>query len=341
MSLTTPRGQRDHLDDLVDLAAESSGAARDAVRSLVDILLATPPSGTPPRRGRSGLNSGGAPLELCFSAFPDACRLRFVADPASAVDDPLERRRAGLQALGQACELTRSQALRELCERTLATVVGADPVELTRYVEGVLWLGAGIGMPGLALYADATKVEADLAWRRAGEWFAGALARPDAALGALERLASVATLMACGLEGSEPQNARAKLFFRLDRPLSLAELGVPRFEDAALVEFLGRMVAGGRALPVKAFVFSTSFLVATGAPFDAKIDVCAHCLEYGADEWQARLASATAAFGLTPLDVHGLLEARRAEAAFVGLNSNPMGARLDFFVKPARWYGDD
>lgn len=338
----------DLLDGLVDLASELSEADREAVRSFVDRLLAAPPEGIPRRCGHSGLNRDGSPLELCLSALSSVCLSRFVADPASTEDDPLARCAAGLAALEAAYDPTRSRRLRPLCAATLETIVGplvgplADQAvaELGRYVEGLLWLGAGPGLPGLALYVDATKLDPVERWRRAAAWLGALLAQGAEAEAVVARLAPAGELMAVGVEGTEPADARAKLFWRLRQPIALAELGVPRFLDPALFDFLGLLLDADRPLPLSGLVLSASFRVASGELFDAKLDLCGHCLAYAPAEWEARLARATTAFGLVPLPVGRALAGGRAEVAFVGLNRNPMGSRLDLFLKPASWYDD-
>lgn len=325
----------DHLDGLVGLAADLSGADPHRVRSLAARILARQPDAAG-RRGRSGLNNDASPLELCLSSFADACRFRLVADPASTELNPRLRRDAAFSALADTLELMQCSALEPLCRATLDAIIPSDD-SIDRYVEGVLWLGAGVGMPGVALYADLTRGDGDERWQRTESWIDSTVANPAPARAILTAMRGHAELMAAGVEGTEPANARAKLFFRITRPMALAELGNPAFTDPSISAFLA-MLLGERELPLQGLVFSTSFLVANGAPFDAKVDVCAHCLSFSNEDWISFLGAATSAFQLAPMDARRALDGD-AEAAFVGLNRNALGQlRLDFFLKPKQWY---
>lgn len=337
---TTVSPTTDLLDGIVALAAEMSGADPDRVRSLAAALLARRPDAAG-RRGRSGLNNNAAPLEICLSSFADACRFRFVADPASTETRPRLRRDASLDALAATLEMTQSSALAPLCRATLDAIVPSDDALLDRYVEGVLWLGAGVGMPGVALYADLTKGDTEERWQRTDDWLAAVLSNAAPARAILAAMRGHADLMAAGVEGTEPANARAKLFFRITRPLPLTAIGNSAFADPAIAHFLA-MLLGERELPLAGLVFSTSFLVANGMPFDAKVDVCAHCLDFTNEDWISFLGAATEAFQLAPIDARRALAGGVADAAFVGLNRNALGQlRLDFFLKPARWYAEE
>lgn len=328
----------DPLDDLIGVAAAVGGADVMGVRSLAELLLAATDEPLPPRRGRSGLNSNGAPLELCLSAFADACRLRFIADPASADPDPLARRARSIDALAATLDRCGARALEALCAETIRAVIPGDEEVRTRYLEGVLWLGAGVGMPGAALYVDATKHAHDEAWTRAEEWLGRILPQPAAALARIEALAGAGDLMAVGIEGTSPANARAKLFWRMSRPAALADFGVPALLEPSFTRFLDASAAD-RDFPLTGIVFSISFLAATGQELDAKIDLCAHCLGHD-DETLARLVDDLAAgFTLAPIATRTALANGGVAPAFLGLNRNALGQhRLDLFLKPARWY---
>jgi hypothetical protein len=265
---------------------------------------------------------------------------RLVADPAWAVGDPVARSRQSIDALVTALQVTRSVALGSLCRQTLETIVPHDEVSLRRYVEGVLWLGAAIGVPGIALYVDATKENAP---ERILAWLSALLPPDTPAHEVIARLLEddLAIPMAVGLEGTSPENARAKLFWRMPRPMPLSECGIAAFEHESLTGFAAA-VLGGRAVPLPSLVLSASFFVATGEPCDAKLDVCAHCLDLDLDEWESLLDWATAAHGLAPLGVRAALSGERATPAFVGFNRNAAGQeRLDFFLKPHAWYPED
>jgi hypothetical protein len=331
---------QDLLDDLVTVAAELSNADRTAVRSVVDTLLAVPADGLPAVRGRSGLNGNGAPLEVCLSAFADACRVRLIADPASAVGDPLRRRDEGVRALRAALGLTMSSALGPLCDATLDINLPSDETAIREYIEGVAWIGAGVGFPGVALYVDATRGDRDLQWQRTTRWLETVVRQPGPALSTIGVLRDRADLMAVGVEGFAPENARAKMFWRLREPGTLADLGAEAFRHPDLLRFLQAAV-GPRELPVHAFVFSTSFLAANGMPFDAKIDLCAHCLDLDDAAWITLVSELTAALSLAPIDVARALDGGRAQPAFLGLNVSPMGNRLDLFLRPSRWYEEE
>jgi len=330
-------------------AARCVGAPEAPAAALARALLALPQEGAgaaPAWRTRSGLNNDGSPIEVCFSSLPDGVRARLVCDPAAHLFDPVARHRAGLAALERALDLTAAQPLAPLCRQTLEALLPADDAGLADYLEGVLWLGAGLGFPGLALYVDLSRGPLPARFERARGWLAGLLPDPSAALAVLARLDGVARLQSAGVEGLAPANARAKLFFRLERPLALADLGIEALAHPRFLEFLAT-VMGEREIALKGLVFSLSFTVADGRLFEAKVDVCGHCLARPAAAWEDLLAAVAggagstgstggaSSVGLPVPPAAGLLAEEVAEVAYLGLARNLLGQeRLDLFLKP-------
>jgi hypothetical protein len=265
--------------------------------------------------------------------------VRLVGDPGSSIDDPLARRDDSLRALASILPLTMSQALQPMIDFTLRLNLPAGDEAMQRYIEGVTWIGAGIAMPGVAVYVDATKGDRDEQRQRTETWLRTIVRDPWPALRTLESMPDGADLMAAGLEGFAPENARVKFFWRMPRAMTLAELGPEGLQHPSLVRFL-TMAMKDRALPISAFVFSNSFLVANGMPFDVKVDLCAHCLDLDNTAWEALVAEVTSEFSLSPMNVSAALANGRSQPAFIGFNVSPMGHRLDLFLRPSAWYGE-
>lgn len=324
---------RTHVAPLLDLASEISGAPRGSVESLCDTLLAPclPAEGEP--IGRSSINSDGSPLQLVLSAFGGAWRTRLLGDPASLVADPLQRARASRPALQRALHHTESAALEPLADATWRMLLPQDEVTLRRHVEGVCWLGGGVGMPGLAVYFDATRGSEDERWNRLRDWLRAVLPAADRAEETLAALRPHADLMCAGFEGTKPSNARAKLYWRLRHPVTLRELGVDLLAGDELAEWLA-MTMSDRAMSSTGFVFSAGFLVATGDLFDVKLDLCCHCLDYRPAQWPALLERWSRRWELPPLDLRALLDGRGAVLSYAGFGIDRQGSgRINLYLR--------
>ncbi len=334
--MRTPCQLKSHIAPLLDVAATLGAAERPKIEALCDTLLAwETATRSDCRGGRSSLNSDGSPLQLCLSGSNSGWRGRLLGDPASLLANPVERAHASRPALEASLSHTRSEALAPLCRATWSLLLPADDEGLERHVEGVIWLGGGIGTPGLAVYFDATRGTEDERWTRVDHWLAELVHAPGFARATLSTLRSSADLMCAGLEGTEPSNARAKVYWRLRAPTPLSASGIELLSDSRMLEWLS-MTLGDFAVSPIGIVFSVGFSVRTGDLLDAKIDLCCHCIPVGLDRWQALFVRYTARFGLAPLDLRMLQLERGTALSYVGFGlDRDRTSRINLYLRAA------
>lgn len=267
---------------LVEWGAELAGVSLESTEHLAGKILASPRIG----QSRSTLNNDGSPLQLCVTLGGQGCApaIRLIADPAAEEADGLKRWLAADEARSALVE-SHATALKPLCD---SLVDGMLPNELSARAalpNGAMWLAADLSGQGMAVYTT-TKWEAGLQrWQRAQEWLETILPDASVAVEKLKRLAPRAHLISAGIEGSHPQNARAKLYWRLQENASLRDLEIPLFENDVFSEFLFEAVGKTRQIPRAAIVGSIGFHVATGSLKDAKLDVCGHCVRRTPEDW--------------------------------------------------------
>ena len=325
-----------YLQNLLEVAASFSLVKPKTVEALSQTLLAIPPDGQGIRGGRSGLNDDGSPLQVCLTATQEYLHSRFLGDPAFVLADPKERFEASRRTLAKVLELTASQQIASLCDRTLSCYLPEDLAGFSRFTSGVLWLGAGIDTPGCALYVDARRNgDFQEAWDWAQQWLASILPNSSEASSAIAVLRNYAYLQSIGIEGSSLNNARAKLYWRFLRPTRLDQIGLEIFCDPAFASFLTFIIRDS-VLQLTGIVPSLGFAIATGKSLDAKIDVCAHCLAYSNSKWIELVNRCTQMYGLTQMPVSEALEHNRSSVSFLGLGCNRNGAvRLNLYLKAA------
>jgi len=316
---------------LLRAAAAWSGVSTAEATSAAETLLHVRRDGWARLPRRSRLNNDGSPLQVCASLGPGGTGVRLLGDPAVELAGAA-RFEAACAALRAAGERGGAGALAELAESAARRFVDEQTMALD---SGPAWLACGLGAPGVALYLTARRADPDRAWRRVAEWFEGLLPDSSAARSLVAALRAHAVPASVGIEGTSPETARAKLYWRLRSPLPLAELGVGLPAQAAFAEFLRRTVDGG-AIPRAGLVFSAGFSLGDGRRADLKVDVCAHCAPQSAGAWAARIGALAAAFGRAAPQMDAVAR-RRTEVAFVGLGIGALGeARLNVYLKEAR-----
>jgi hypothetical protein len=322
------------LQSVLQVAAEQSRVSLATVESLSRALLAMPIAGIGQRGGRSGLNHDGSPLQVCFTATRQGIHSRLLGDPAFVLGDPYVRFLASRSALQHLLELTDSLAIQDLCDRTLAVYVPTQISDFSRFDSGVLWLGAGIQSPGCALYVDARQSEdTDAAWDLAQVWLSQLLPSDIQAQAAIAVLRPVGQLLSIGIEGSKLSNARAKLYWRFQRPVQLDQLDIDLLHDPLMTSFLIEVIRD-RTLHLSGIVPSIGFRVATGELFDAKIDICGHCLAYDPATWMAVIQACTEQYELAPLPLVSAL--RQSRISYLGLGlDHQHHVRLNLYLKTA------
>jgi hypothetical protein len=337
--LTTELEVSSVLQELLQVAADQSAVALPTVVDLSQALLALPESGIGKRGGRSGLNHDGSPLQVCLSSTSQGVYTRLLADPAFVLADPYERYVDSRAAFERVLRLTRATELLDLCDRTLSCYVPNQRSEFDRFDSGVLWLGAGLQMPGCALYVDARQRQVqsddpyDAAWTQAQVWLNAILPDATEANAAIAALRSHGELLSIGIEGSKLSNARAKLYWRFKRPTRLDQIEIEILNHPAFVEFLIHVIAD-RTLLLSGIVPSIGFSVTTGNLLDAKLDICGHCLAYHPTAWAELIQACTQCYGLAPLSVASALSQSQVSYIGLGLDHNQQ-ARLNLYLKTA------
>jgi hypothetical protein len=277
----------------------------------------------------SGLNYDCTPLQLCATSAPGTVSARVLADPASGEPDLGRRYERALAAMAAGLA-AHAPELEDLCMQALQAHVPLRAA--AEHPDGSMWLAAGLGRPGFALYVDARHSDRAAAQKRIREWLEKLAPRSTDTRDLIATMEG-ARLQSVGIEGTSPTNARAKVYWRLPTPRRLAALGLERFSDPRFASFLAA-VMGSRAIRPSGIVLSAGISVATGLLSDVKLDVCAcpNCLTYAPDEWEAVLALAAREHDLVPLPIARLLE--HAEMAFVGFGIAADGSsRLNAYLK--------
>jgi len=329
---STPGGttrQFASLSRLIDGAAAISGVDADEVRDLAGLMLA------PQRGGRScsALNYDSSPIQFCVTNTPDRQRFRLLIDPASTEPDIEHRYRLSREALRAMARHKNQADLAALFEQTLDFHVDESDLD---HPDGVLWIGCTLEEPGgLAMYVDARRGGPEAAFDRLSRWYLD-LAGPNpprALHDFLDRLREHARLMCLGLEGSSPSRTRAKVYWRLDQPRLLSELGIAGLDDPRILEFLD-VAAGDREIRLDGIVLNAGFHVGSGRPTDIKVDLCCcgNCLSWDADEACRRIDRLARRIGVAAPPVDRMLD--YGELANIGVGLNHAGElRMNTYLK--------
>jgi hypothetical protein len=318
------------LSGLVELGARLAGSPLEETACLATMLLAGWGGG----RWRSSLNNDGSPLQVSVSLSGSGARpaVRLIADPAAEAADGEQRwHRAG----GALSAVLASYApdLKPLCDSVIERNLPAEPAFRAALPSGAVWLAADLTGEGMALYATAKWGGGSQRWMRTRRWLDEILPTSSTAHEILDRLATRAVLISVGIEGATPNNARAKLYWRLDGTAALRDLDIPLFESAAISEFLSEVIED-RRIPRAGIVGSIGFRAASGSISDVKLDVCGHCVRRTPADWMQAIDRSIARFGLAPLPVECPTLLETAELAFIGLGLDAeRTSRLNIYLK--------
>jgi hypothetical protein len=317
------------LDDMARVAGHVAHVAPSIARK-IGAKLATPARGdVAVSRRVSGLNYDRTPLQLCATSSRFGSAARVLADPASGEPD-LGRRYERSVAAMNAGLAEQAPDLKGLCHEALRA--HAPQSAAADHPDGAMWLAAGLGRPGFAVYVDARHGGRGDARERVERWL---LERcPDTAdIRGLMAALEGARLQSVGVEGTAPSNARAKVYWRLPAPRRLADLGIERFTDQRFTKFL-KAVMDGHSIALDGVVLSAGVALVSGSLSDVKLDVCAcpRCLRYTPEGWSDVLTRVTDEHELVALPVTEVLQ--RAEMAFVGFGTGADNTpRLNLYVK--------
>jgi hypothetical protein len=332
------------MDTFIDAVAQIAGSPAAAVSAAVHEMLDLPrtqaaagaerrPGSDVPRPVRSSLNNDGSPLQACVTSSPSALRTRLVCDPAATGESPAAGFRLARRALRRVLPQRATAEVAELCESTLRLLLPTSQEELNRLDNGTLWLGIGLGTPGIALYTSGRYGDPRERWAAAGRWLTTIARHPRIAERLVSHLSEDMKLASAALEGADGASARGKLYFRLRRPAPLSALRIEGMSAPAMNRFL-RTFAGDQTILLNGLVVSVGVGLMTGELADVKVDLCGHCIRLSPSEWARRVADFCAAAGVRPPPIEDALVSGAAEPAFIGFGLDRHAEpRLNTYLK--------
>lgn len=322
------------MDSFLRVAANISGAEEGTARQLGQLLTVVDDDPSLSHLTfHSTLNNDGSPVQLCVSANRYRHRCRLIGDAAAMTADPIDRLPIAYHALKQLLLNYEATALGPFVNDLFRIAIPTAPGQIGLLKHGLFWMAAGLNTKGVAIYCTPEWDDSDARWIRAIQWLKDAL--PDmvhasALIGALHHSA---VLAAIGIEGTSPQDVRLKLYWRLGDILPLDALGVRQFCDTAFRDFLDHAI-GDQVVSRSGLVFSASFDASSGILLDAKVDICAHCLNRTPADWVRTIQSGLTLFGLSDMPVAKSILARECDVAFWGLGIDQNGdRRMNLYLK--------
>ncbi len=325
----------DRIEELSAVATTLSKAPAEQVLLLRDELLALPDDHQFETGGQSGLNSDGNPLQFCISSSVKGLNGRFISDPACIIGPPGQRYAYSYQALQKLYDITGTTAIREICEDMLNFHLPAEKESLEDYPDGVLWLGASPDMEGMAVYMDGRRGGKTESWERLRTWLHHLMPASAEVDDFINMASPHANIMSIGLEGSDMQNLRAKVYFRLSHPTALSDLGIQLLLREEFSNFLADVV-GDKEIRLSGLVFNIGFHIASGKMFDAKIDICgcSDCVNRDAESWVHVLGSTSSRYGITPFPVNPAMLNEQCAISYYGIGVDRRGdVRMNLYLK--------
>ncbi len=281
----------------------------------------------------AALNEQGIPIELAMTSSQAGIKYRLVTDPMvdeSSIDKRLEKAK---QQLHQALLLTKTAGLDQLFDEMFTTMVQNDNIPLAQFTSGPVCLAANIAGPGVAAYIDA-RSGGRHSLQQTRLWLESCLAEPAAALGLLEQMQPFGTLEAVSLEGTNADRVLAKIYWRPSTQFCLADLPEPLFDDPLFHQFL-HLSMTDKVLSGCGIMFSVGFRLDNGKLFDARINLCGHCLAYSASRWPAIVNQCTDLIGAEVLPLEHFMAKGHFDVSFLtmGLTVNHE-SRINCYVRP-------
>jgi hypothetical protein len=283
--------------------------------------------------GRSALNGCGVGLQLCITAKSDGQFVRIIGDPCSHLTGAA-RVLASKKQMAHVMADNGAIDLLQIATKTLDIVLPADQAALDRYTDGAIWLALATERLGVALYVEAATHARDEAWDLAEIWLTEILPTAVKAHKIVAALRPFCVIASYGLEGIGPKAGRAKIYFRLTKPMDLKLLGIDPLSSPEMTDFLN-LAMRDHGVDLDGLVMSIGISLKSGALVDAKADLCGHCLTYSDDSWTEIVADCTTRLGVAALDTHALLGASGNQVAFLGCGVDVAGeARLNLYLQP-------
>jgi hypothetical protein len=219
----------------------------------------------------SGLNWNQFPLQFVVSHQKPGIYYKVIGDPAFYIADSLYRYRQSMKALSYILETGNAQSLSDICKDTIAATLPDSITDLQEYTYGVMWLGLPLGHPGAAVYVLSVLDNAT-AWHNAHRVADTILSDSEDMHRVLTCLQPYCRLASVGVEGSSLENGRVKIYWRVSRPSSFQNFGIPLLTDDSILRFLGTLLKD-HFFTLSALTFSAGFNLITGKVTDIKIDI--------------------------------------------------------------------
>lgn len=310
--------------------------ASERVIALCDQVLAVSRDREDFLFGASCLNNDGVPLQLCLSSGPNGTSLRLIGDPGAHLAEPEARFRSAQDALRNSLVASGSIALAELAMSTFFRLIPDEKAERSQYKNGFMWHAVSPDQPGLAFYIETAPMSQIEGWSAALDWLGDILPSAQSAEAMITPLREHCVVASMGLEGSEPQNARAKIYFRLKEKMSLNKLGIDLLNSGEFDRYL-RLAMGDFEVDRYGLVLCIGFSIATGEFTDVKIDLCGHCLKYEREQWIRLIDQLVAEFGLACPTHSDVLRDGSCRVAFIGFGLDvDRRPRLNVYLMDAK-----
>ncbi len=321
--------------ELCAVAAQLTGTAYDDVERLARLLLALPQNSNGGTRSfSSGISNDGHPLQISASISQGRQAIRLLGDPAAFVTEPLPRFQKSLATVAALLEFRDREALLPIWRLAIEFILPTRRNQLASMGSGMIWVGGGILDNSLALYVNPRWDNESAQWDRAQRLVEVILPDSQQALGLIRRLRDFAALAAVAMEGTELADVRLKLYWRLNRPVTLSEMGSEMLDDPAMHDFL-MCILEKRLISRMGLVISTAFSLSDGCLHDSKIDLCAHCVPQGPETWATLISKCAHKNELYQADLEGVLLEKRAEVAMIGMAiDSQQRKRLNVYLKP-------
>ena len=318
---------------LLNAAADLSGARVAEVKAIAARLLHHPGNFNPHPMAQSTLNNDGSPLQVCVTAYPATRSVRLLGDPGASAKTTTERAAIGCAALDRLLGSTASSQIVFVCSHILSVIPPPWKKSYNHNAHSILWLAVPIFGDGFAIYVKANSDNPQKDWERCISLCEVIFpSHPEVGF-KIANLRECAYPASVGLEIADPKHMRFKVYWRLQKRITLDSLNIGLFNDPSIHEFLIR-VLGPSVIPATGLVFSTSFSLRTGRISDVKIDVCGHCTSRGSEDWLALIDSLTTDYGLANLGLSTVLSSQCADIAFIGYGLNALcEKRLNVYLK--------
>nr|WP_315468814.1 hypothetical protein [uncultured Undibacterium sp.] len=325
----------DRAQQLLPAYSFLTGAPIEDVATFADQLIGVPVIAPLEACGDSGLNADQSPLQLCITSTAKDIHCRFISDPCSYEAIPRQRYRQALQLLPQVLSSTSSSENASLVGKLLDHFVSQDSKDLESFTRGVFWLGASLEKQGVALYVDTSVNDIAVGWDVAHEFFVSQNLGSSAAIQAIQTIRDYCWLSSIGIEGSNPENSRIKMYARMNALMPNNMIGTLFPPVNALIQS-GCLAAimGDQGATYDDILFNFGFSASTGDFEDMKIDIASAPL--GMDMHQLSEVSARVCdmLGLQSIPIDALSERYNLAPSFIGVAVSARGQkRLNVYLK--------